>query len=241
MVKKIDICLSPALFSHYMCSSSHTVVVVDIFRATSTICTALYNGAKLVKTTDDIAIAEQYTGSEYLVAAERNTQRCQFAQLGNSPSEYTRERVNEKKILFTTTNGTKAIAIARQQNPHIVIGAFSNIEALTQQLLENHQDIIVLCSGWQNSIAAEDTLFAGQLAQELIQTQKFTHNKDTTNIAISLYQSAKNNPTEYLATTEHFNRLLKHDLMNDIEYCLKKNTTPIVPKYNYAMDYFSIK
>lgn len=240
MVKKIDICLSPALFHYHQYPQYETIVVVDIFRATTTICTALYHEAQLVKTVADIEVAKQYIGTEYLLAAERNTQQCDFAQLGNSPLDYTPSRVKGKKIVLTTTNGTQAINMAKEKKPQILIGAFSNIDTLKQYLIEQHKNTLILCSGWHSTIASEDTLMAGMLAQKIIESGKFITQKDATNIAIQLYSIAQPNLTKHLQETEHFNRLSTNKLTADIAYCLTQNSTPIIPKYDYTKDYFTV-
>jgi len=96
----LNICLSPALYPFYK-KENDTVIVVDIFRACTTICTAFANGASAIIPVADIEEAKRYKSQGYPVGAERNTQKCDFADFGNSPFDYTREKVEGKEIVFT--------------------------------------------------------------------------------------------------------------------------------------------
>ncbi|MDR2956036.1 MAG: 2-phosphosulfolactate phosphatase, partial [Prevotella sp.] len=107
---KVEICFSPALYPYYSDKNSEkTVVVVDIFRATTTMCAALKNGTRAIIPVASIEEAKEYKEKGYLVGAERNVKRCDFADFGNSPFDYTPNKVNGKEVVFTTTNGTQAI------------------------------------------------------------------------------------------------------------------------------------
>src|SRR5688500_2583069 len=143
----IDVCLTPYLLPLYDVSGK-IVVVIDIFRATSTICTALGNGAKEVITVSDIeaCLAYQDAGPEFILAAERGGDRVEGFSHGNSPQEYTRESVKGKTIVLTTTNGTRAIEIS-QGAFAVVAGSFLNISALCRWLKTTGKDVILLCAG----------------------------------------------------------------------------------------------
>ena len=164
---KVDVCFSPALYPYYADSNNYIVVVVDIFRATTTMCAALKNGAKCIIPVASIEEAQQYKAKGYLVGAERNVKRCDFADFGNSPFDYTEDRVESKEIVFTTTNGTQAIEAAANADI-LTIGAFSNISALTEFCIQKQKDVMILCAGWNNRFNIEDTLFGGALADRLM-------------------------------------------------------------------------
>ena len=192
----LDICLSPALYPFYK-KENDTVIVVDIFRACTTICAAFANGASAIIPVADIEEAKQYKLRGYPVGAERNTRKCDFADFGNSPFDYTQEKVKGKEIVFTTTNGTNAIEQSRGCKT-LLIGAFSNIDALAKKCIEIGGRIVVVCAGWNNRINMEDTLFGGAFAEKLFNENPLKLDSDAVKIALELWQSAKYNLLNYL-------------------------------------------
>lgn len=227
---KVDVCFSPALYPYYE-NKDAIVVVVDIFRATTTMCTALKNGAKCIIPVASIEETQQYKTKGYLVGAERNVKRCDFADFGNSPFDYTPEKVNGKEVVFTTTNGTQAIEKASDCYC-LLIGAFSNISSIADFCLKEQKDVIVLCAGWNNKINIEDSLYGGALAELLINSGQYTPASDATTITLAMWEEAKSNPRKYIDKTEHIKRLEANNLQDSAEYCLTNDTVPIVPIYN---------
>lgn len=226
---KVDICFSPALYPYYADSNNHIVVVVDIFRATTTMCAALKNGAKCIIPVASVDEAQAYKAKGYLVGAERNVKRVDFADFGNDPFDYTREIVEGKEIVFTTTNGTQAIDAASDADI-LTIGAFSNISALTDFCVNKQKDVIVLCAGWNNRFNIEDTLFGGALAARLIH-RDYVFTSDAVQVALSMWKEAKPDVRKYLNNTEHIKRLEANNLLGAVEYCLTEDTVPLVPTY----------
>lgn len=228
---KVEVCFSPALYPYYTDNNENrTVVVVDIFRATTTICAALNNGAKSIIPVASVKEAQEYKSKGYLVGAERNVKRCDFADFGNSPFDYTSDKVTDKEIVFTTTNGTQAIEISTD-SAFLLIGAFSNIDAITNFCNRTYKDVLILCAGWNNRINIEDTLFGGALAEKLVESG-YTINSDATNIALSMWKEAKTDIRKYINRTEHIKRLVANNLQDSVDYCLTMNTVDIVPTYN---------
>jgi len=227
---KVDICFSPALYSYYADSKDCIVVVVDIFRATTTMCAALNNGAKCIIPVASIEEAQAYKVKGYLVGAERNVKRCDFADFGNDPFDYTREIVEGKEIVFTTTNGTQAIEAASDA-AILTIGAFSNISALTDFCIEKQKDVIVLCAGWNNRFNIEDTLFGGALAERFI-SKGYTFASDAVQVALSMWKEAKPDVRSYMNRTEHIKRLKANGLLGAVDYCLREDTVNLVPLYD---------
>ena len=226
----IDICTSPVLYPYYK-SDNDLVIVVDVFRATTTICTAFANGAITIRTVGDIEIAKEYKRKGFLVGAERNTTRCDFGDFGNSPFDYTEERVSGKELVFTTTNGTQAIEMAKDCR-ELIIGAFSNIDVVADECLRLNQRIVVLCAGWNNKINIEDTLFGGALAEKLQQRTTIEIGSDFVRIAMQLWQSAKHNPMEYIKEYDHYKRLVANGLEDAAPYCFIENSAPILAVYD---------
>ena len=143
---KIDVCFSPVLYPAYH-NQEAIVVVVDIFRATTTMAAAFQNGVRTIRPVATVEEAQSYKMKGWLVGAERNVKRCEFADFGNSPFDYLPEKVKGKDVAFTTTNGTRAITIAKSAY-RVITGAFINLQAVAEYCLSHKRDVIVLCSGW---------------------------------------------------------------------------------------------
>jgi 2-phosphosulfolactate phosphatase len=227
---KVEVCFSPVLYPFYANDNNHITVVVDIFRATTTMCAALKNEAGSIIPVASIKEAQDYKAKGYLVGAERNVKRCDFADFGNSPFDYTAGKVSGKDVIFTTTNGTQAIEMAKDSDI-LTIGAFSNIDALVEFCVDKQKDVIVLCAGWNNRFNIEDSLFGGALARKL--TDKgYTPASDATQVALSMWKEALPDIRAYVDRTEHIKRLEANNLQDSVDYCLTKNTVNLVPIYN---------
>jgi len=230
-MNNVKVCLSPSLFPIYSDRKS-IVVVVDILRATSAICTALEQGVKSIIPVSTIEDALEYKeNDEYIIAAERNGKIVSGFDLGNSPTDYFKHNLKNKKMVLTTTNGTKAINIAKIDH-QVVTGSFLNLKALTSFLHEQNKSIIILCAGWKNDYCLEDTLFAGALTQELIKSNKFYFENDSTASCSMIYNLAKYNLFDFLKDSQHRKRLLHLGIENDIRYCLDYNKSNLVPILN---------
>ncbi len=229
---QIDICFSPIMYPAYQ-NTDAVVVIVDIFRATSCICTAFANGVKSIIPVETIKEAIEYKNKGYLVAAERNVQKCDFADFGNSPFDFSAEKVKGKDIVFTTTNGTKAIHAAKA-NKIVVIGSFLNLSAVVDFCAESGKDIIVLCSGWNDKFNLEDTLFGGALAACIQEKYKYEVKSDAALVAINMWEKAQTDTIFYLSKSEHVARLYANGFESAITYCLQQNIMNVVPTYKYG-------
>ncbi len=238
-MQQILTCFSPALFPHYLTENS-IAVIIDVFRATTSICTAFQNGAASVRTVASTAEAMDWQAKGRLVAAERNTQKCDFADFGNSPFDFTAEKVSGKEIVFTTTNGTRSVEAAFESD-EIVIGAFSNISQLTEYCLSKKKNIIMVCSGWNNRFCHEDTLFAGALAERLMAEGDFEVSCDASMAAIDLWKIAKGDLKNYLTRSEHYKRLERNGLDHEVDYCLTDDLAPVLPIMNKEKKIFTLK
>lgn len=168
-MRRLAVHLTPALVAPEELRGA-VVVAIDILRATTTIIHALAAGAESVIALGEIAETEKFAGDfptgHCLRAGERGGQPIPGFDLGNSPSEYTSSRCGGRTILFTTTNGTRAILHARQAK-RVLIGAFSNFSAVCQELLSTSEDVHLLCAGTEGEVALEDTIFAGAVVHGL--------------------------------------------------------------------------
>jgi len=207
-------------------------VVFDILRATSTIATALHNGAREVLVVSEIAeaLALRAGRPSLLLAGEREGQRIPASltgsidfDLGNSPREFTRERVRDRSIVITTTNGTRAINSCRWAST-ILTASFLNLTATAGLLRASEPERIrLVCAGTGDDFSFEDTLGAGALLS-LLPTDRFDTSLDSCRMAIELYSSARNNLEDVLADSVNGRRLAaREELRGDIAFCAQQD------------------
>lgn len=169
-MKRLSVAMLPELVDDSLLATS-TVVIIDIFRASTTIIHALAHGARRVHpclSVDDARqIAAKIPPDQRLLGGERGGIKIAGFDLGNSPFEYTPDVVDGKDIIFTTTNGTKALNRCREAK-RIVIGGFVNISAIAKLLASSSDDALLVCAGTDGHLTAEDILFAGSLVDILI-------------------------------------------------------------------------
>ncbi len=222
----IEVCFTPQAYPLFD-KPNTIVVVIDIFRATSAITTAFFNGVAKMIPIATVEEAQAYKDKGYMVAAERNAEILEGFDLGNSPFGYMNKKVKGKTIAITTTNGTQAIEAAKKADT-LIIGSFLNFDYVVEYLKSQKKDVLFLCAGWKNKFNLEDTLYAGAVAEALIYKNKFNTICDSTIAAIELYKLAKHDLYKFLSQSSHRNRLAKLDLERDIKYCLTPNQCPVI-------------
>ena len=217
-------CLSPDLIHLYDVSNS-IVVIIDVLRATSTIATALHNGAKEIipvdSVTDCIRIGKEIGG---ITAGERDGKVAEGLTYGNSPFEYPASFIAGKTLVLTTTNGTKLLHMALDKNARrIITGSFPNLSAVCDYLVAQNQPVILGCAAWKGRVNIEDTLFAGAVISRI--KNHFNINCDSSAMASYLYEMAKNNLFDFMKIQQasHYLRLSKYALEKDIQYCLTED------------------
>jgi 2-phosphosulfolactate phosphatase len=206
----------------------YVVVIIDIFRATSSICYGIENGAEAIIPVSEVEECAAYRekGFDYLLAAERDGKVVDGFDFGNSPFSYTKEKVAGKTIVLTTTNGTHALHLSRSAKK-IVIGSFLNLTAICNWLKTQNDNILLVCAGWKNNFNLEDTLFAGAVVDQL---KGFDFKLDDAAIAANdLFQMGKHDINQYLKKTSHGERLKKLGIEKDIEFCLQVDLTTAIP------------
>lgn len=228
--RKIQTCYSPALYPLFH-EEDTIVVVVDVLRATSAICTAFENGVKKMIPVAGLDEAQRYKDAGYLVAAERNAIKEEGFDFGNSPYHYMTDEVKGKTIVISTTNGTQAIEAAKGK-ALIVVGSFLNLSAISNWLKKQEKDVLILCAGWKNKFNLEDSLFAGALANQLRATDSFYTLCDSTIAAGYLYERAEKDLYGFLEVSSHRHRLKNLELESDIKYCLQIDIFTCIPIYN---------
>ena len=225
MNRTIDVCLSPDLMHLYPVDDA-TVVVVDILRATSCMTTAFAHGIESIKTFAGLAECLELKSKSYLTAGERDGKKVEGFDLGNSPFEYMNGSVRGKKIAFTTTNGTQAIAKASSAK-EIIIGSFLNLSAVVSYLRTTPNNVLIVCSGWKGKVNLEDTVFAGALVENL--KSDFDYACDAPMMAQRLYEQGRNDLNDFLKDSSHIKRLRKLNIEKDIAFCLTENKYDVVP------------
>jgi 2-phosphosulfolactate phosphatase len=228
MIKRnLETCFSPCLFEPERHEGS-IVVVIDILRASSAICTAFENGAGSIIPVATIPEARAYKEKGYLVAAERDGFVLDFADFGNSPFNFTSGKVAGKTIVYSTTNGTGIIKMASLAGD-IIIGSFLNLSSLATWILKREKNVVLFCAGWKNRFNLEDTLCAGAVAEILIGSSQYSTICDSTHAALDLWSLAKPDLTGYIEKAAQRSRLRDKKLDDCIEFCLTLDYTRKIP------------
>lgn len=223
----LETCFSPALFKP---DENHDsiIVIIDVLRASSAICTAFENGADKIIPVADVAIAKDYKSKGYLVAAERDGFVLDFADFGNSPFNFTREKVGGKTIVYSTTNGTGIINLS-SSSYLTAIGSFLNITALSNWLTGYDKKVLLFCAGWKNRFNIEDTICAGSIAEKLMESGSYSTICDSTLAAIDLWSLAKKDPESYIDKAAQRTRLRDKGLDDCIHFCFTNDFTKKIP------------
>ena len=229
----LNTCFSPALLNLYNVSNS-IVVIIDVFRATSTIATVLFNGAKCIIPVDSVAecirIGKQIEG---ITAGERDGKVAEGLSYGNSPFEYPRDFVSGKTLVLTTTNGTRLLHMALNKGAKkIITGSFGNLSAVCDYLIAQNKPVILGCAAWKDKINLEDTLFAGAVINRI--KANFEVNCDASQIAETLYTDANGDLYEFIKNknASHYHRLSSFGLEKDIHYCLTEDNANVLCVYD---------
>lgn len=225
--KHVEVCFTPGEYDYYK-DEYEIVVVIDVLRATSAICSAFQNGVKALIPVPTVEEAKEYQAKGYLVGAERKGQIVEGFDFGNSPYSYMKPELVDQEVVLSTTNGTKAIDVAKDAET-VVIGALNNLDALCEWLIKQNKNTLCLCSGWQDKFNLEDTICAGAIMDKLLETGSYASDEDSSIAAKYLYLSAKDNYMGYLKSSSHRRRLKNLNLNEDIKYCLTPNTTDVIP------------
>ncbi|MBN2615209.1 MAG: 2-phosphosulfolactate phosphatase [Bacteroidales bacterium] len=226
--KTVEVVLAPGLFTSFITEKPYVVVVVDVFRATTSICAALDYGVKAIIPVKRIRHARFLKRLGYIVAAERGGKKVRFADLDNSATSFFQSKFKGKEIVYSTTNGTKAIKRGAGGS-EIVIGSFVNLQALADWLKKTDKNVLIFCAGWKNKVNMEDTLFAGALTNLLINQHGFTTECDSAKMSKHQWEIAQKDIISYIENASHRNRL--RNLVDDelLDYTFKMNSSSIVP------------
>ena len=252
---KIDTILSPAelpaLAERDMRGTA--CVVFDVLRATSTFATALHSGASAIIPACEIpeAIAFKKKQPDVLLGGERGGLKIRAAQsgeidfdLGNSPREYTPEKVRSRTVVSTTTNGTRALrACAGAQT--VLAAAFLNLGATAEFLRANNfQEVLLVCAGTRDNPADEDIVAAGAMVEILFRDKTADKLSEPAKVCLRIFTQAKSELASNISNSENGRRLLAiPELRDDVAFCLQRDIFPLVAKMdsNGAIRAVSIK
>lgn len=223
--------LSPALLHLYDLRDT-VVVVIDVFRATSTIAAALYNGAECVIPVDSVPGAiEIATSVNGLAAGERDGKLADGLVHGNSPMEYERGLIENRILVLTTTNGTRLLQMALDNGADdIVTGSFLNLSSVCNYLLKQNKNVVLACAGWKDKFNLEDTLFAGAVVHQV--KEHFSIHCDSSFMAEYIYNHNKHDLLGFAKNLTHYHRLVdRFGYIDDISFCLQENVADVLPVY----------
>ncbi|MBX9783358.1 MAG: 2-phosphosulfolactate phosphatase [Chitinophagaceae bacterium] len=228
-------CISPALLHLYDLNNA-AVVIIDVFRATSTIASALYNGAKCVIPVDSvskaIALSKNING---IAAGERDGKIADGLEYGNSPLEYHPEFIKDRTLVLTTTNGTRLLQMALDNHAETIItGSFPNLGAVCNFLIQQNKNVVLGCAGWKDRYNLEDTLFAGAVIYHI--KEHFTVHCDSSLTAETMYVQHKDDLPGFATKLTHYHRLVERfGLIEDIRFCLTENVANVLPLYKEGL------
>ena len=224
---RLETCLSPAMYAKHA-HDENIVVVVDILRATSSICTAFHNGVKRLIPVSTVEEARAKKEEGYIVASERDGYVLDFADFGNSPFNFTAEKVRDKEIVYSTTNGTRCIHMSSHSKA-VVVGSFLNLTALSNWLIEQDAPVLIFCASWKDRFSLEDTVFAGALAERLLASDRFETICDAVTASLDLWSLARTDLNGYIGKAAQKARLAAKGLDDCIEFCLQADFTTVIP------------
>ena len=209
------------------------VVVIDTLRATSVITTALVNGSKEVIPVADIEeavnLSYNFDKDEILLGGERNAVKIDGFDLSNSPLEYSKDVVEGKTIILTTTNGTRALKKASSSDD-VVVGCLLNVSSIAEYIQKEDKDVVIICAGTEGKFSIDDIITAGAILHKLKELKPY-ESDDLSKASYFLYESFKDNVLDIMKYGYHLNRIEKLGYHDDVEFCTRIDMFSIVPKY----------
>lgn len=228
----IDIIIAPEYINEEYIRGKN-VVVIDMLRATSVMTTAFQNGCKEIipfLTVEEVLEKADKLGRENcILGGERNAKKIDGFDLSNSPLEYTKDIVEGKTILMTTTNGTKALTKAKEAK-NIYVASILNGRSVAKELVDKNEDIIIINAGTDGEFTMDDFICTGYIIYEI---EKLTNKIVLTDISKTAKYIYENNKDieSFISNAKHYGRMKELNLFEDIKYCMEKDTVDVVPKF----------
>jgi 2-phosphosulfolactate phosphatase len=235
VIEAVDVAVTPAVAAAR--PPAPVAVVVDVLRATSTIVTALDNGAAGVIPALDadaaLAVQRRLGRERTRLGGERNSVKINGFDLDNSPASYTHDAVNGKTVIFTTTNGTRALIEAAREKSFVLCAALLNRAAIATALAaRDDEEALLVCAGSGGALSFEDLLCAGAIVDALQQLERHLLITDAARTALTLWQSYGNRITTAMASSAHAKALVKLGLAADIAACARLDVSACVPHFS---------
>lgn len=230
---RCDVTLTPSEIPNDLRNTA--VVVMDVLRATTTIVYALQNGANAIipceEPEDALALRERLGNDGVVLGGERDSVRIPGFDLDNSPLSYTRDSIGGKTVVFTTTNGTRALRRAMHGSAAAILcGAFSNLSAVVEQLLQmDAASVLLACAGTEGKAALEDLLLAGAITTRLAAAIRNLQLNDAARTAILAFQCAAHDLPANLASSDHAQALTRAGFQDDILLAAQRDSATVVP------------
>ena len=219
-------------------TAGRVVVVIDVLRASTSIATALANGARAVipvESTDEAVMrAKAFERSEVKLAGERQMRPIPGFDLGNSPREFTREAIEGKTVLLSTTNGTAAIAVLQQGPRDVVIGSYVNFSAVLAMLrtaLRGGTDVAILCAGREKQFSLEDAACAGRYVHHATRRRADVALNDAAFAAMLIDRRYSDNLMRLFSASAHGRALSEAGYGEDLSVCAAIDSFPVIPIY----------
>lgn len=214
--------------------AGRTAVVIDVLRATTTITTALANGADTVVPVltpeEAFQVVRENPDRQFILGGERKAVLIPGFQLGNSPLEYTPSRVANHPVLMTTTNGTRAIRRTAGAD-RVYIACFLNAPAVAKALLKAGKDVAICCAGSYDQFSLEDTACAGAILSYMSGPDVHLETNDLGQVARALFRRFDGKLGDLLHLSEHGQILMKLGMQEDIFFCAQFGTSTLLPQY----------
>ena len=218
-------------------TTGRVVVVIDVLRASTTVAVALENGARAIIPFDSpdevVTRAKAFDRSEVRLAGERQMRAIPGFDLGNSPKEFTREAVEGKTVLLTTTNGTAAIGVI-QGARDVVIGSYVNFSAVSAMLraaLRGGTDIAILCAGRDRQFSLEDAACAGRYVHQISRRLSTVSLNDAALAAMLIDRRFSDNILRLFSASAHGRALSEAGFGDDLADCAAIDSYPVIPLY----------
>ena len=229
---KLDVYFSPAQVDEMQLRDKN-VIVIDVLRASTTIVTALNNGAREIIPVGSIESAVKVSGNLFgdvvLRGGERNGKIITGFNLGNSPSEYTEEAVKGKSIIFCTTNGSSAMVKAKYAKRMAVAG-FINISLAAEFIRTAGEDFSIVCAGKQQLFCIEDAICAGMIVKILAEDAAVPVELGDAAVAAQiLYKTMGKNLLKMVKSCDHGKYLVEIGFENDLKTCVDVDAIPVLP------------
>jgi 2-phosphosulfolactate phosphatase len=234
MVKALDVFSSAHSFKEEDIRDK-TVVMIDVLRASSTMVTALHNGARGIIAVEDMddasKISHNLDAESFLLSGEKDGIKIEGYNLGNSPLEHTQKTVKDKTIILNTTNGTRAIrrcGLAKR----IIVGSFLNLKTIVDHLQQLDEEVVLVCAGWRGRLSLEDILCAGNIIYELSESELPDEARDGAKVAFGLYEKFGDDIENCIKSSNYAVRLRNIVDEEDLSFCCQRSIMQVLPVLN---------